>query len=82
MIIIDVREPEEFMQSHVDGALNIPLSQISANNATIMTLDHREAITVYCRSGGRAGRAKNMLYALGFSDVTNGINQDTLESSF
>lgn len=29
-VVIDVREPDEYMQGHVPGSINIPTSQINA----------------------------------------------------
>lgn len=78
-IIIDVREPFEFAESHVETALNIPLGQLNIAHPKLSTLGKDEQITVYCRSGGRAGIAKQYLESQGFTNVENGINQDTIE---
>lgn len=79
-IIIDVREPSEFAASHVSGAVNIPLGQIGQDNV-LTGIDKDDEITVYCRSGGRSGMALNLLKAKGFSNVTNGINEDHVTAS-
>lgn len=75
-MIVDVREPSEYAESHVDGAVNIPLGDI------IKRLDEipkDEEVIVYCRSGGRAGVALQGLSSMGYTNVTNGINQASVE---
>jgi phage shock protein E len=79
---IDVREKVEFLLGHVDGAINIPLSKIGTDKNALpanITLD--DELIVYCRSGGRAASAAEMLKGYGFKNVFNGINQSTIESS-
>lgn len=78
MVYLDVREPSEFAEGHVEGALNVPVGSI-ANSDVVAALEKDQPITVYCRSGGRAGRAKQTLEELGFTNVTNGINQQSIE---
>lgn len=73
-MLLDVRTPEEFAEGHVDGAINIPHDQIDAHAAEIDGLqggDMAKPIVVYCRSGGRAGVAKQSLMQGGRSQVTN-----------
>lgn len=81
-IIIDVREPDEFAAGHVPAAVNIPLSSLSPDHLLLSEVSHDTDIIVYCRSGGRAGRAKTMLQQMGFSSVTNGINAQTVEEQY
>lgn len=81
-IIIDVREPDEFAAGHVTGAANIPLSILSPDHPLLSETSLDTDIIVYCRSGGRAGRAKTMLQQMGFSSVTNGINAQMVEEQY
>jgi len=53
--LIDVRSPEEFAEAHADGAINIPVDEVSQKISDI-TQDHDADIYVYCRSGRRATR--------------------------
>ena len=69
-LIIDVRTPEEYAQRHIDGAININFH--NPDFVTIITKFRRDdELVIYCNAGGRAGRAKTRLLALGFSDVTS-----------
>lgn len=76
MKIIDVREPAEFEESHVEGAVNIPLGDIMKRLDEIPKDDE---VVVYCRSGGRAGVAVQGLGSMGYTNITNGINQASVE---
>lgn len=81
MTIIDVREPFEFAQNHVEGAINLPISQLMDGNfSQIENIKRDEKIIVYCRSGGRAHQAIKILKQLGFQNTQNGINQSEVEA--
>ena len=45
--VLDVRPPEEFALGHLPGAINIPMSELSARLAD---LDPGQEIVAYCRS--------------------------------
>ncbi len=79
--IIDVREPNEYSSGHVQEALNIPLSQLQQSTSQLSDLPKDTSIVVYCRSGGRSSSAMGILSQLGYTDVTNGINQQQVEAS-
>ena len=74
-IWIDVRTANEYETGHLPGARNINFDQIGARIAEITT-DRNTPIALYCRSGRRAGFARQSLEKLGFSNVVNagGIN--------
>jgi 3-mercaptopyruvate sulfurtransferase SseA len=46
-IIVDVRGPEEYQESHIAGAISIPLGTIESNPASL-ELDKDEWIITYC----------------------------------
>jgi phage shock protein E len=67
---IDVRTIEEFNTDHIDGDANIPLAEISA--AKLIAEYGKDAeLMLYCRSGNRAGQARQLLEDAGFTKVTN-----------
>lgn len=74
LVVIDVREPFEYRDGHVEGAINIPLNQMSPDNPALSGLNKDDKVVLYCASGNRAGHAQRFLESLGFSNVTNGIN--------
>lgn len=77
--IIDVREPAEFAGGSVAGAVNIPLYDILAGALHRYRLSEDHPVIVYCRSGGRAGMACQALVQAGYRNVTNGIDQESVE---
>jgi len=67
---IDVRTTEEYSADHVDGDANIPLATIDP--LLLASQFGKDAeINLYCRSGNRAGQAKALLEAAGFTNVKN-----------
>lgn len=67
--LVDVRTPEEFAESGIPGAKNLPLQDIDRTANT--SLDKALPIVVYCRSGQRSQMAMQILISQGFSDVHN-----------
>jgi phage shock protein E len=67
---IDVRTEGEYTADHIEGDANIPLATIDP--VQLATQFGKDAeINLYCRSGGRAGQAKEILEAAGFTNITN-----------
>ena len=67
---IDVRSSSEFSSGHVEGAYHIPYDEIGDEIAAL-GLDKDTNIHLYCRSGGRAGKALKVLKDMGYSQVHN-----------
>jgi phage shock protein E len=69
--LVDVRTPAEFQGGHAEGAINLPLDRLA--QAATKQLPNREAhIVVYCQSGARSARARQILLAQGYQQVENG----------
>lgn len=69
-VILDVRTPEEYAQSHVQGAVNIDVKS-SDFDEKIKKFDRAASYKVYCKSGNRAGMAEKKMIGLGFKKVEN-----------
>lgn len=67
--LVDVRTPSEFSKGSVRNAVNIPLQQIETH---INKFKDKKCIVVFCESGMRSRRAKNILASNGFREVLNG----------
>lgn len=65
--VLDVREVEEFETLHLEGAQNLPLSQLAD---TYDQLDKDLLYYVICKSGMRSARACQFLAEQGY-DVIN-----------
>lgn len=69
-VLIDVREPAEFVSGHLPGAVNIPRGVLEFQVGSHPSLaDPLQPVVVYCRSGGRAALAALTLGELGFGNV-------------
>ncbi|GGP22363.1 MBL fold metallo-hydrolase [Silvimonas iriomotensis] len=68
--IVDVREAPEFIDrlGHLEGAVLIPLSQLTARQAE---LDAQRPVVAVCRSGIRSAQASVLLTKAGFGQVAN-----------
>lgn len=69
-VIIDVRNDWEYQESHLDGAIHIPLHEIPAQLDQIKKM--HGPFVLYCRSGNRSSAAVNLLKQAGISNVVNG----------
>ncbi len=81
-IIIDVREPFEFESGHVEGALNVPPSELLSGKSVIESADKDSKIIVYCRSGSRSNATIQILKQKGFTNLINGINADHVKKNY
>ena len=67
--VIDVRQPEELLvDGRIDGAENVPLATIEKVAAG---WDKAQPTLVFCRAGGRSGRAALILEKMGFHKVAS-----------
>lgn len=56
VLLIDVREIEEFKSGYINSAKNLPLSSLTGNEDIIKN-SHDEKIVIYCRAGVRSLKA-------------------------
>lgn len=76
-IIIDVRSKEEFDQGNLEHAKLIPYNEIGSKIKDV-TQKLDQQIVLYCRSGGRAGKALKTLSDLGYTNVLNAGGYEAL----
>ncbi|MFZ2187143.1 MAG: rhodanese-like domain-containing protein [Candidatus Moraniibacteriota bacterium] len=70
--LIDVRTPEEYAEHHAAGAVNIPMEEIFDGKLGVLADTKKDTpLCLYCRSGNRSERAKEMLSSLGYTDIRN-----------
>ncbi len=81
-VFIDVREPEEFARGHVQDAINIPPAEIMSGADKLKDVPKDTPLVLYCISGSRSNVSKGFLQAQGFTDITNGINQQQVEAKY
>jgi glyoxylase-like metal-dependent hydrolase (beta-lactamase superfamily II)/rhodanese-related sulfurtransferase len=68
MLVLDVREPEEYAQGHVPGAINLPQADLASR---LDELPRDSPLALICRSGARSLRAAQFLRQVGFEQVTD-----------
>jgi len=66
-LVVDVRNPDEYVEAHVPGAELIPLGEVPDRTGEIPT---DRAVYVICAMGGRSLKAAEFLIGLGV-DATN-----------
>lgn len=76
VIILDVREQDEYDAGHISDALLLPLGTISGKTAATVIPELDSVVLVYCRSGNRSKTASSALAELGYTNIYEfgGIN--------
>jgi molybdopterin/thiamine biosynthesis adenylyltransferase/rhodanese-related sulfurtransferase len=69
-LLLDVRAPEEFMRTRIEGSKLIPLGELEDRLAEIRDWKKRP-IVVHCHHGGRSAKACKLLDEAGFVRVTH-----------
>ena len=73
VVLLDVREPQEWEICHLEGAILIPLQELPSRlNQLDLTLEY----VVYCKTGTRSAQAARIMRAAGFRvhNLRGGIN--------
>ncbi|KGA96700.1 rhodanese [Alkalihalobacillus alcalophilus ATCC 27647 = CGMCC 1.3604] len=65
---VDVREPHEFQEAHIEGMTNVPLSELESNFHLIPA---DKTVVIICRSGNRSLQALNKLEDFGYQNLVN-----------
>ncbi|MDG1733031.1 MAG: rhodanese-like domain-containing protein [Thalassotalea sp.] len=68
-LLIDVREPQEFVASAADGAINIPRGVLEMRLVELEK-DAKRPIYLHCATAGRATLAAEQLARVGYENVT------------
>ena len=81
--IVDIREPEEYVEGVVEGATFIPQNKLESE-ITKAVPDKTTTVFVYCYSGGRASGAVAALKSMGYENAYNigGISVPGFQKAF
>lgn len=64
VLIVDVRNADEYTTQHIEGALNIPLTELERR---VTELSKEITIVTVCgKGGGRSAQAAELLHQAGF----------------
>src|SRR5947209_7831982 len=69
-VILDVREPDEYEQGALPGAVHIPRGHLESQVENRIA-DHEAPIVVYCAGGTRSAFAAETLGQLGYTNVVS-----------
>ena len=69
VIILDVREQDEYDSGHIPGAVLLPVGSINETTAAEVIPDKDSTVLVYCRSGNRSKTASSALAELGYTNI-------------
>ena len=70
VVVLDVREPDEYEQGALPNALHIPRGHLEAQIETKI-VDKSAPVVVYCAGGVRSAFAAKTLAELGYTDVVS-----------
>jgi len=66
--LVDVREPDEWVDGHIPGSIHIPLGELGRRSDELFK---ELPVVVLCRSGMRSLTGTDELLARGFVDVAS-----------
>ncbi len=69
-VLIDVRTPAEFAESHLEGAVLVDFNAPDFRDQ-IAGYPRDAQYVIYCRSGNRSAGAREIMTELGFTDVAD-----------
>jgi phage shock protein E len=70
-VLIDVRSFGEYASGHVQGAINLPLQELTEMLVREIP-DRARKLLMYCAAGGRSAMACQLARQLGYTNVVNG----------
>src|SRR3954470_3583782 len=70
VVLLDVRESEEWDAGHIPGAKHVPRGYLESRVEGVVGSDRSQKVVIYCASGQRSARAANTLKdMLGYENV-------------
>lgn len=69
-IFVDVRNPMEYEEGHINGAILIPLYELE-NKVEKILPNKKRGIIVYCMTGSRSKIAFEKLKKIGYENIYN-----------
>ena len=67
VVLLDVRDPEEYQESRIEGSKLIPLDELQ--DRALTELKKEDDIVIYCGAGIRSMQALMSLKMLGFTKL-------------
>lgn len=70
VVVLDVRQPQDYAAAHIPNAINIPEDRLHDATKIVLT-DKHATIYVYCRTGKRSSSATRTLRSMGYKNTLN-----------
>ncbi len=67
-LVLDVRTPREWQETHIPGSVNLPLNRLSHQ---LDQVPRDRPVVVHCASGYRSAIAVSLMERQGFQDVAD-----------
>ena len=78
LLLVDVREPDEYRLGHLPGAVPIPRGMLEPsadlqfpNRHPELSQARKRRVVLYCATGGRSALACDVLQEMGFENVAS-----------
>jgi rhodanese-related sulfurtransferase len=72
LVILDVRTVAEYAAEHIEGAVHIPVEELTSRITELDWIkEQHRATLVYCRSGVRSAQGAQILVEQGYTEVYN-----------
>lgn len=68
LVVLDVREPSEWADGCIDGAIRIPMNEVMEN---IKQFSNTQRIAITCAGGQRSSLIASLLLTRGFNNIYN-----------
>ncbi|MGH9346787.1 MAG: molybdopterin-synthase adenylyltransferase MoeB [Vicinamibacterales bacterium] len=68
LVIVDVREPNEYQINRIPGSILIPLGELPQR---YLEIDPDREVILHCKMGGRSAKAQDYLRTVGFAKTKN-----------
>lgn len=83
LTLLDLRTKEEYENSHIRGAINIPVDELAANY-TLLNEDKSKSILIYCNTQNKSWAGAHFLETKGFNGlvIIEGGIQDWLKAGY
>lgn len=67
VVLIDVRQPDEYASGHIPGTINLPLPELPGHTTAVSS--YGKPVVLICKTDRRSARAADILTTAGLTDV-------------
>jgi len=71
IVLLDVRESDEWDAGHIPGAKHIPRGYLESRVEGVVGSDRSQRVVIYCASGNRSAFAAEVMETMGYEKVAS-----------